>query len=143
MKALFEVGDILSPLEEGYPQWEKLTVRNSYISNGTLHYSVKLRNGGVIEGFNLSGVDGVKFEKVGSVDEVEQMIFTFRTNRIYESQLDIIRQHGVKIMEISPYVGAEDYVTSIDITIEGDIDELNKLAIAFNAETDQYGYIVR
>lgn len=146
MKNLFEAGDILSPLEEGYPEWENLKVLNAYYKNGMFRGTVKLKNGNVIDGFNLSNCNGVAFEKTGTTKDIIETTFYFNTSVISNSQMEIIRNHDVAIMQISYDVvnlSISDIIGGIVLTIEGDINELKKLAVALNAETNQLGYVVR
>lgn len=78
---------------------------------------------------------------------IEVRTFQFEMRRIPEASMNLIREHNVKIVEIDAYAGTDLYndakIDSIDLDLEGDIGDLNKLAIALNAETNKYGYIIK
>lgn len=78
---------------------------------------------------------------------IEVKTFQFEMRRIPEASMDLIREHNAKIVEIDAYAGTDLYndakVDSIDLDLEGDIADLNKLAIALGAETNKYGYVIK
>ena len=77
---------------------------------------------------------------------VEIKTFQFEMHRIPASSINLIRDHNVKIVEIDALADIGGFcpvVESIDLDLEGDIADLNKLAIALNAETNRYGYVIK
>lgn len=78
---------------------------------------------------------------------IEVRTFQFEMRRIPETSMNLIREHNVKIVEIDAYAGTDLYndacIDSIDLDLEGDIGDLNKLAIALGAETNKYGYTIK
>lgn len=78
---------------------------------------------------------------------IEVITFQFDMRAIPESSMNLIREHNAKIVDIQAYVGTDVYgdsaIDSIDLDLEGDIGDLNKLAIALGATTDRYGYRIK
>lgn len=78
---------------------------------------------------------------------IEVKTFQFEMRRIPEAKMNLIREHNVKIIEIDAYAGTDLHndacIDSIDLDLEGDIADLNKLAIALGAETNKYGYVIK
>ena len=78
---------------------------------------------------------------------IEVRTFQIGMRRIPGASMNLIREHNAKIVEIDAYAGTDLYndakIDSIDLDLEGDIGDLNKLAIALNAETNKYGYTIK
>lgn len=76
-----------------------------------------------------------------------EMGLHYHSGRLPEEVFEKIREHNVKIVGIDAYVTTDKYgdtdIKSVDLELEGDIADLNKLAVSFEATTDKFGYIIK